>query len=684
MKTCGLDTVASYIFWNHHEFIEGVYNFTGNNDIHRFIELCGKHGLYFIMRIGPYCHGEARNGGIPDWMFGQPYMIRSNDAGYLTAVERYFNELGKQVQGLMFSDGGPVIAIQLENEYMASCSPWEITVGHSREWTTTGESGLPHMVKLRELAHTAGMVTPFITVTGWGNAPYVEGEMLPLYGGYAYTPWIYWEDESAVHPPGWDYIFHDSHNGDIPYACCEIGGGMQNWYPHRFTVDPVSVEAMAAVRIANGCNMLGYYMFHGGSNPVINNVYQNEQLCPRISYDFEATLGEFGQVRESYRRIKLLHYFLKETTNFISRSASVIQSEEILPEDMQTLRYAARSDGEAGYLFLSNYQDHLQQTDKKISLTIQTKESDIPFALTVTRDVFVILPFNQSYDGIKIKSATVQYITRIAHDDEVCHFFFAHNSMAREIHFADEISITSITNAEIINTDGSTIIKLPEAAITSFTVQGKKNVRFICLNREMSLNFWRVQVGGTDYAIITPANVYTDETNIYFESIEMESYNIMSFPALPHENENRIKQIATDTGTPIGFPTYRVSGLTTILPFAIENSYPNRCLLNFDMNSFSSFSEIYMDITYTGDVGRAFINGILVHDNFYNGAPWQIGLKTHTEALKNNKLCLIVSPVKNNKNINVEATATYAAITLEHGESVINKIRLLPETTIKL
>ena len=118
MKTGGINIVATYLFWIHHEEKENEWNFSGRRDIRRFVQLCRKVGLQVFLRIGPWVHAEVRNGGFPDWVQrAKDYEPRTNDEGYLKAVEKYFNQLGKQLEGLMFKDGGPVIGVQLENEY---------------------------------------------------------------------------------------------------------------------------------------------------------------------------------------------------------------------------------------------------------------------------------------------------------------------------------------------------------------------------------------------------------------------------------------------------------------------------------------------------------------------------------------------------------------------------------------
>jgi len=120
MKAGGITVVATYVFWNMHEFKEGVFNWKEDLNVRYFTELCAKNGLEVLMRIGPFAHGEIRNGGLPDWLYGRPIDVRSNDQVYLFYVNRFYKEIGEQLKGLLFKDNGPIIGIQLENEYQHS------------------------------------------------------------------------------------------------------------------------------------------------------------------------------------------------------------------------------------------------------------------------------------------------------------------------------------------------------------------------------------------------------------------------------------------------------------------------------------------------------------------------------------------------------------------------------------
>ena len=154
MKAAGIQIIAFYCFWLHHEEKEGQFRFDANRDVRAFIQLCAKHGLWAFPRIGPWCHGECRNGGFPDWFAERrkgPW-----DRGYEgeldPAVKKWYRVLAEQFDGLYFKQGGPIIGIQLDNEVRS---------------TGPGQWGYEYLCDLRNFAVQAGMDVPLYTVTGW-------------------------------------------------------------------------------------------------------------------------------------------------------------------------------------------------------------------------------------------------------------------------------------------------------------------------------------------------------------------------------------------------------------------------------------------------------------------------------------------------------------------------------------
>ncbi|KFA40624.1 glycoside hydrolase family 35 protein [Xylella fastidiosa] len=117
-RAMGLNTVETYVFWNLVELREGQFDFTGNNDIGAFVREAASQGLNVILRPGPYVCAEWEAGGFPAWLFADPTLrVRSQDPRFLDASQRYLEALGTQIRPLLNSNGGPIIAMQVENEY---------------------------------------------------------------------------------------------------------------------------------------------------------------------------------------------------------------------------------------------------------------------------------------------------------------------------------------------------------------------------------------------------------------------------------------------------------------------------------------------------------------------------------------------------------------------------------------
>src|SRR5579875_140186 len=117
-KAMGLNTITVYTFWNEHEPKPGVFDFSGDNDVAEFIREAQQEGLYVILRPGPYACAEWEFGGYPSWLLKDPSMkVRSRDPKFLAAARTWLLRLGQELAPLQIGNGGPIIAVQVENEY---------------------------------------------------------------------------------------------------------------------------------------------------------------------------------------------------------------------------------------------------------------------------------------------------------------------------------------------------------------------------------------------------------------------------------------------------------------------------------------------------------------------------------------------------------------------------------------
>ena len=415
MKEGGVTVIACYVFWNHIEETEGVFDWSGQRNLRQFLEVCQTEQLPVVLRVGPFCHGEARCGGIPDWMFAKGCKMRSEDPGFLKYVERLYRQIFTQVQGLQWKDGGPVIACQFDNEYRGPGS---------------------YLMALKQMAMKIGFDLPFYTRTGWPelSSPVPFGEMIPLYGDYADGFW-----ERSLEETAGNYYkafnfraFRSStaiateqlgeqreklNEGDeqYPYFTCELGGGMMTAYHRRPFVYPEDAYSMAIVKLGSGSNLLGYYMYHGGTNPDgkawLNEMQRtpatNYNDMPVKTYDFQAPLGEFGQKNPHYFMLRKLHLFMHDWGEMLApMEASFPCRQDITKGDDSFLRWSYRSKNSSGFIFINNY-ERLQNLSTKRNVQLEACGVRLP-KLTIPAGTMCIFPVN--IDGIRY--ATAQLIAK--------------------------------------------------------------------------------------------------------------------------------------------------------------------------------------------------------------------------------------------------------------------------------
>ena len=117
-RAMGLNTISTYVFWNLHEPKPGVYDFSGQLDVAEFIREAQEEGLHVILRPGPYVCAEWDLGGLPSWLLADPQIVlRSDDPKFMQPVERWLKRLGQELAPLQATRGGPIFAVQVENEY---------------------------------------------------------------------------------------------------------------------------------------------------------------------------------------------------------------------------------------------------------------------------------------------------------------------------------------------------------------------------------------------------------------------------------------------------------------------------------------------------------------------------------------------------------------------------------------
>jgi beta-galactosidase len=117
-KAMGLNTISTYVFWNYHEARRGEFDFSGEKDVMEFVKLCGAEGMKAILRPGPFVCAEWDLGGLPAWLLKEPGIkLRSSDGRFLEPAGNWMRHMGSMLKPLAVSRNGPVIMVQVENEF---------------------------------------------------------------------------------------------------------------------------------------------------------------------------------------------------------------------------------------------------------------------------------------------------------------------------------------------------------------------------------------------------------------------------------------------------------------------------------------------------------------------------------------------------------------------------------------
>jgi len=728
IKAGGIGTVATYVHWIIHEEIEGEFDWTGDRNLRRFVELADSIGLKVIVRIGPYGHGEIRNGGFPDWLLAKPVVERSNDPTYLHYTQLFFNEIGKQLQGLFFQDGGPIIGIQLENEYQHSASAWTpFYAGQPLEYTAStrdlgvthigvaiSESenknatyGVEHMRTLKKLANEAGMDAPLYTATGWGNATIIPNVTLPVTAAYAYPSW----EKSSVQSTFFRYTNLQENpdyspvsyvGTDYPYFAAELGTGIPVNYTRRPVVVPESNDAMVNRFLGSGANGIGYYMYHGGTTlkgKKANYLSEEALSYPKLSYDFQAPLGEYGEARESFHRLRTLHYFVQSFGANLAPMAVVLDQDtsQVVSADKEHFHFSARSNGSSAFLFLNNFQDHAEVSDATgiaFQITLNDGQVRIPHAGTI--DVVagenLIFPVNIDLSGITLESATAQPLAKLANEDHDRFVFIAAERATSEFVFGKEgelrISATSACEAG----EGSETLRVECHPIdqASFVIEdheGRK-VEIILLSRAASWDAWVINLGGKEFLAISkaiPLVLSTERVQFVHKSNE-ETVTII--PAVSGRlSSTGSGSVTIRSNSDTAATVFQIKQNEFVPEFSALLATPKKLTVDIAGDIPQGVNDLFLEVDYVADTVMAFMANDLVADTFYIGEPWRIGLKRFFGDERWRHLLLHFRPLYEGAPFFEDLPAS-AIPEFEDGTSVltVKSVRLIPEysTTIEL
>ena len=650
MKAGGLNTVASYFFWSQHEEEEGIFTFSGQRDLRHFVGLCAKHGLYVFIRIGPFCNGEVHHGGLPPFLKEKGVRFRTNDPVYFDYVRTWYRQVGIQMQGLMFRDGGPIVGVQLENEF--EHAPFS--------WGFAGQGGEEHMLILKRLAIEAGLVVPYYSCTAWGS-PVPSDEMLPVQGGYA---WI-----SPGGPTAY-YLFNDMHSvqrgEDIvqghnlgtqydparyPVANMETGPGFfcsGQWRPN---IPPESAEAIAMMMTARGGNVLGYYMYQGGSQ----FIGKHGSTGWPASYDWQGPLREFGQANAIYDVLKLVNFFLGDFPELLAPMVVALPPKPVADRHNVTeLRFGARVRGQSGFLFLNNYQDRVQMPERKgqhVELVFHGKTLRVPaeggFDLPANR--CAILPFHLEWEGARLEYALAQLLTRTTTDDgrPVYVFFVPEGMEGHYVFTSAALAGIKATSATVSAQGARTKVTVQPGTDCLIEVRAASGHTFaiLTLTRAQALRLSRFEIFGRHRLVLSESDVLAADGKLRVSKIGGTTLDFAVFPAPKAKLVAETGALLPAEGRADGvFRRYELRLAEAKPDISFQGIGSREVQIRGAPSVMEGIHDLFLRIVYLGDSCRLFQDGTMLCENLSNRTPWEIGLRRFRDKLSGNPLVLQVEP----------------------------------------
>ena len=709
MKAAGVNVVATYVIWQHHEEKPGQFDWSGDRDLRRFIQLAHKHGLMVYLRPGPWAHAEVRFGGIPDWVVDS-VPTRSNDPVYLSYVDAFYKQVFEQAKGLLWKDGGPVIGFQLENEY-----------------NRTGPlQGREHIGKLKDMAIADGFDVPLYSSTGWDNAVFPRGEVIPVFGSYVDEPW---SASNTILPPKTSYLFQfgvrneqglgaqgrtstqddGARDADItPFFGAEYGGGVPPMYRRRPLIQPEDISDMVITKLGSGVNLLGYYMFQGGQNPA-GLPSRDESMAiggyndvPKLGYDFQAPLGQYGYAQPVLNKLKPIHSFIQGFGDRLAPMA--VYAPAVTPadaRDLKTLRWAFRGNGRSGFLFVNNHirqyetPDHI---DTQFQISLAGETLTLP-AVTIAEGDAFIWPVRFDLSGVSLTYATAQPVTKLNDGAGDLYVFATTGKIAPRFVFdIDQAKTVKGARREVRGNAAEVTPRL--GRITTITSASGEAARILLITMDQAEDLSLLAFQGREHLVLSDAHVFTSPDGGIELRQTKPGFTVAFYPK-PVKLDGNAKLASSKSGdifhrytasTPAVAPRADIKILrpagkapplkltgprnTPLVPVPESFGASAAWTIGLPPNVLDQVADIYLDIPYEGDVARLFSGPEMLDDTYYDGRVWRIGLKRYAGKL-GKPLTVQVMPLRQDSPVYFDASVKPS---FEDGQVArLGEVRLVPE-----
>jgi beta-galactosidase len=449
LKRCNFNTVQTYAFWNYSETKKNQFNFTGDGDISKFLSTAQKLGLYATVRPGPYVCAEWDFGGFPLWLkFEGDVVVRSADPAYLALNDHWYQKIIPIIAEHQINRGGNVILVQLENEHPAGSGILEDN---------------PYFQHLHDEAVQLGLEVPhFMSGLNHGHSPSPENIDPALRRNPWMTTefWAGWFDAYRTLPAN-RYREIDQ----AQWAILGHGGGGYN-----------------------------FYMIHGGTN---FDSWNDQETG--ASYDYGAAIGQAGDLRPMYYKMKRVNQIGQSFPNILADSVNAVEAYKDFVSGPGIEVLGARKSDAGTLVFIRNSRSEEGIAVFKSGETLNVSpEGTYPIPQNVTLD-----------ESIKIVDGTVPILGLARNDQVTTVIVYGHPGKIGRLTFSGDVTPgTTVAGIDVSSPKNGKIdltIEFPEEGVEECQLDGStRSIRILAINQDLSLYTWIVGEEGKQYVVFGP------------------------------------------------------------------------------------------------------------------------------------------------------------------------------------
>ena len=668
MKNAGMNTIAFYTLWAYHQGEDKKFDFSGEKDIDYFLSLIAECGMYCIFRLGPFVHGEFRNGGLPQWLIDELQdKVRTNDPKYLEYASLWYDKLLNIAEKHLHTNGGPIILLQLENELgSAGCKGDDLARG-----STDSVENTKHLLFFYNKVRSRGINLPLLDINHIPNKEQHIDNFVET-GGFYPVNCFHCDGEMC------DFDTTSFNSWERPKITIETGGGMFVRYfdtpAYRNTnsfqgpiVKPEIIDASIVYHLAEGCSGINFYMYCDGQNP--DNL--NESMTPKKNMNYQAPITVASRLRESYYATKLRGWFFKSFSQEILNSSpddswaqvksygiahpgasnsgdlfkkyDAINTEENNSNKNLVLSAARTTAGlnlsESNFLFIRNVFNSKEEWLRDIKVVASPsklacevwQEYPKKIQLEMPPNAMKIMPFFiRLCDKNFLEYSTCELLDRRIYNNKTQVILYESNEVISETRLVipNTNNITSCGNVYILKESPNTVTLLAKAERMPLSVE-TDDLRVIIVSKEYAKHLWEIDntlawSKNFLYGNLENITVVTEKNDFCMElftpkKLSLVDSNFATFNEYFDENH----QIYLLNGR----FDFEVPKINWNKEFNNDNITLTALLSDAILQD---SQEVILTLTLDSSIGKAYWNNQLISDHAYGKfLPWEITLKDY-------------------------------------------------------